>query len=89
MFTTCEVLFFVSIGLLIYTYLAYPLLAALIGGKRHEAQLPELPGITVFVPAHNEADVIEAKIENFHALDYPSDCLEMLIVDDGYVAQKN
>lgn len=41
------------------------------------------PAISVLVPAYNEATVIAAKIQNFVALDYPADRMELLIFDDG------
>ena len=41
------------------------------------------PPVSVMVPAHNEARVIEKTVEALLALDYPHDRLEITIVDDG------
>jgi len=41
------------------------------------------PTVSILVPAYNEADVIEAKIRNFSALDYPQEKLELVIASDG------
>jgi len=39
------------------------------------------PLVSILVPAHNEADVIEATIRSLFEIDYP--LLEILVVDDG------
>lgn len=41
------------------------------------------PSVTLIVAAYNESKVIERKIENSLALDYPRDRLEIIIVSDG------
>jgi cellulose synthase/poly-beta-1,6-N-acetylglucosamine synthase-like glycosyltransferase len=41
----------------------------------------EWPLVTILVPAHNEADVIEKTIESLLKIDYPS--LEVIVIDDG------
>ena len=38
--------------------------------------------MTLIVPAHNEEDVIERKLENVLALDYPHDQLEVVVASD-------
>ncbi len=84
MWTTVTALcFYVSGSLIVYTYVIYPALAVIIGGSRTKPESNDRPGISVIVPAYNEAEVIAQKIDNFRALDYPEDRIEMLIVDDG------
>ena len=70
---------------LLYTFFGYPLLAALLAKLRpRPARRAEIrPSLTMIIPAHNEIDVIERKLENTLALDYPRDLLEVLVVDDG------
>ncbi|MHB8422754.1 MAG: glycosyltransferase family 2 protein [Leptospirales bacterium] len=46
-----------------------------------------LPIVSIIIPAHNEEKVIAAKIQNTLALDYPRDCLEVLLVSDGSTDQ--
>lgn len=41
------------------------------------------PGVTVLIPAHNEAVVIERSLRRFQQLDYPSDKLRILVIDDA------
>lgn len=42
-----------------------------------------LPPVTMVVTAYNEEDVIEAKLRNFLAMEYPGDRLFLLIASDG------
>ena len=44
---------------------------------------PIEPPVSLLIPAYNEADVIEKKILNTLAVDYPQDKLEVVIVCDG------
>jgi len=70
---------------LVYVYLGYPLIAwlsATLKPTRH-ARAPVQPCVTVIVVAHNEADRIEARIENLLALVYPRDRLQIIIGSDG------
>jgi len=68
-----------------YTYFGYP---AVIGGlarlfgRPHRIAAHE-PSVTLLIPAHNEAVVIAAKLDNALALDYPRDKLEILVLSDG------
>jgi cellulose synthase/poly-beta-1,6-N-acetylglucosamine synthase-like glycosyltransferase len=41
------------------------------------------PAVTMLVAAHNEASVIQEKIENCLAIDYPSDRFRVVIASDG------
>ena len=66
-------------------YAGYPLLLAILRrvAKRPVAKRPVEPSVSLLVAAYNEADVIEAKIRNALALDYPADRLEIAIACDG------
>jgi cellulose synthase/poly-beta-1,6-N-acetylglucosamine synthase-like glycosyltransferase len=79
------VLFWASLGLLLWTHLGYPLAAALLAGLRPRAvRKDELtPGVSLIVAAHNEEDVIEQRLENLFALDYPGDKLEIVVASDA------
>lgn len=76
-------LFYFTLFLLIYAYLLYPAIAILVGAAKRKPGNAEQPSISVLVPAHNEAEVIRAKIDNFLELDYPKEIIEMVIADDG------
>jgi biofilm PGA synthesis N-glycosyltransferase PgaC len=83
-----KLLFWVSIGLVVYVYFGYPVLVDLRsrrrGGSRDSCKtLSELPSVTVLIPAHNEERWIARKIENTLALEYPSGRLQVLVASDG------
>ena len=80
-----KAIFWVSAGLAVYVYVGYPVLLAILRrvAKRPVAKRPFEPSVSLLVAAYNEADVIEAKIRNALALDYPADRLEIAIACDG------
>lgn len=70
----------------LYTYLGYPLLLALLGARKARPRTPEpggLPRVSLLIPALNEESGIAAKIANSLALDYPPELLEVVVVSDG------
>ncbi len=75
------------IGLLVYAYVGYPALLAVVGAIRRASPRPsepaEWPHITITVPAFNEAGSIGATIERLLATDYPADRRHVLIVSDA------
>lgn len=85
-----ELITSVSIFLIVYHHLVYPLILKRYG-NRLGRRLPapdlltdeQLPEITLFIPAHNEADYIAAKINNLGFIDYPSSKLKVIIACDG------
>jgi len=54
-------------------------------GKEKTQKIDEstLPLVTFIIPAHNEEKTIERKLENTFNLNYPSNALEVIVVDDG------
>lgn len=60
-----------------------------VGLRRRELQREaacsdaELPTVSVIVPCHNEAEVIDRCLNSVKAQDYPHDKLEIIVVDDG------
>lgn len=71
---------------LLWTYLLFPLILLLRARfiPRPMADGGEgLPSLTVIVVAHNEEQVIGAKLRNLRRLDYPADRLELIVVSDG------
>ena len=58
--------------------------AARSGGEDAEAgPAGVLPPLTLIVAAHDEQQVIEAKVENALALDYPRELLQVIVACDG------
>lgn len=45
--------------------------------------LPYTPFVSIMVPAHNEAEVIEDTVRALAAFDYPRDCYEVLVINDA------
>ena len=81
-----EVVFWVAVGLLLYTHLGYPLVLAGLARLTRRAPAPratELPSVSLIVAAHDEEDVIEAKVRDALALDYPRELLEVIVASDG------
>ncbi|MDP9227875.1 MAG: glycosyltransferase family 2 protein [Actinomycetota bacterium] len=85
-----EVVFWVSVGLIVYAHLGYPLLLLLLSrlfGEREDPpepdELGELPAVTLIVAAYDEEAVIERKVRNALALDYPRERLELIVSSDG------
>jgi cellulose synthase/poly-beta-1,6-N-acetylglucosamine synthase-like glycosyltransferase len=70
---------------LIYPYAIYPMMLGVAARffARPCAPAGDLPSVAVLVSAFNEESRILEKIDNFEALDYPPDRLEMWIGTDG------
>ncbi|HEX2129726.1 MAG TPA: glycosyltransferase family 2 protein [Solirubrobacterales bacterium] len=81
-----EIAFWVSVALIVWTHVGYPLALLAVGrlgrGPR-EAQAEHLPEVSLIIAAHDEEAVIEAKVANALALDYPRDQLEVIVASDG------
>jgi biofilm PGA synthesis N-glycosyltransferase PgaC len=82
-------LFWLGAFLILYNYIGYGLLIALLAAIRSritktrtyaEAGLPE---VSLIIAAYNEEEVIAAKIHNCRQLEYPSDRLHVVFVTDG------
>ncbi len=86
------------LGLVVYSYLVYPLVIALfaavsqlkadaayVAGKRERRQQPDaaLPSVAVVISAFNEERHIRERVENLMALDYPADRIRFLVGSDG------
>jgi cellulose synthase/poly-beta-1,6-N-acetylglucosamine synthase-like glycosyltransferase len=81
-------IFWVSAALIAYTHLGYPLvLRVLLALRRRPTLAPgvweELPHVSLIVAAYDEEEVIEAKVANALALDYPRERLELIVASDG------
>jgi cellulose synthase/poly-beta-1,6-N-acetylglucosamine synthase-like glycosyltransferase len=80
-----ETLFWVSLAALAWTHALYPAAAALAARARPHPFRPGkwTPTVAVIVAAHDEEAVIERRIENLKALDYPADRLDVVVVSDA------
>src|SRR5256714_1908591 len=80
-----ETLFWMSVAVLFYAYAGYPVLMGLLSrvARRPPTRLSsELPRVTLFISAYNEVRVIEEKLNNSLALDYPHERLEIMVISD-------
>lgn len=94
MVITLKIIFWLCLALVVYTYVGYgAVLYIILKVKniffRKEATpiLPLdpqlLPDVTLMICAYNEADVIEEKMQNIRALNYPQEKLCVMWVTDG------
>jgi cellulose synthase/poly-beta-1,6-N-acetylglucosamine synthase-like glycosyltransferase len=86
-----EIVFWLSCGLILWTQGVYGLALALIArlsrsrrsslGRSPEPE--ELPTLTLIIAAHDEQEVIAAKVANALGLDYPRERLQVVVACDG------
>lgn len=84
-----ELVFWISLIVLFYSYLGYGLIIFLLNNIRvlfsvtkKPSQTERLP-VTMIITAYNEANLLAQKISNTLAIDYPPDKLSILFVTDG------
>lgn len=83
-----KVSFWFALAIVFYTYIGYGIVAwvwAKILSKlrdKKELQFFE-PEVTLVIPAYNEAYILESKINNCLALDYPAAKLKIIFITDG------
>ena len=87
MHTIACVLIAVPVAFLLYSYLVYPAVLALVAlfkpATARRADPVEWPEITISVPCYNEERSIVATIESLLSLDYPADRRHILVVSDA------
>ena len=78
-------LFFLSVFMVFYVYIGYPLIIKFIGSilRRNVTKGAIEPKVTVIISAHNEEDNIAQTLENKLNQDYPREKLEIIVVSDG------
>jgi cellulose synthase/poly-beta-1,6-N-acetylglucosamine synthase-like glycosyltransferase len=83
-----EIIFWAAAGLIVFAHLGYPLvlrgLVAVFGEDEPGGEpYGELPTVSLIVAAYDEEEVIERKVANARALDYPPSRLEVIVASDG------
>jgi cellulose synthase/poly-beta-1,6-N-acetylglucosamine synthase-like glycosyltransferase len=93
--TVVAIVFWASVGLILYAHVGYPVLLGLLAWLRDRTprtrarvrtRMPpddELPSVSVIVAAYAEQDVIAERVANIRALDYPAQLVELIIACDG------
>jgi cellulose synthase/poly-beta-1,6-N-acetylglucosamine synthase-like glycosyltransferase len=85
--TALEIVFWLACALIVWTQVGYAA-ALLLASRllpRHPAygEVAVPPSLSLIVAAHDEQDVIAAKVANALALDYPDGMLELIVACDG------
>jgi glycosyltransferase involved in cell wall biosynthesis len=92
--TVVAIVFWASVGLILYAHAGYPALLGLLASLRgrgagvgERGGRPgadgELPSVSVIVAAYAEQDVIAERVANIRALDYPPERVELIVACDG------
>lgn len=78
------ILFWVAVGIIVYTYLGYGAMMGLMARLRRPPLPADFtPPVVMVIPAYNEAAVIDAKIADCRRQDYPPHLLKLLVITDG------
>lgn len=82
-----ELVFWISLGLILYAHLVYPALIIILGRMwRAPRRDPGLePSVSVQIAAYNEEASIERKVRDTLELDYPAGKIEVVVVSDGSI----
>lgn len=82
-----EFIFWVTIGIIFYTYFGYPLftlfLSLFVNNPVNKRDIE--PTVTFLITAYNEEKSIKQKLENTLSLDYAKDKLEIMVASDGSI----
>lgn len=86
-----EIIFWASLGLIVWTHFGYPLFMGLFARLRSRpiAKAEIEPSVVLVVAAHDEEDVIGRRLENLLGLDYPAEKLEIVVASDGSTDRTN
>jgi len=79
-----EIILWISVGAILYTYGGYPLLLAIVSRFRSRAvhRAAFEPSVSIIITAYNEERDLAAKLENTLALDYPRELSEVIVASD-------
>lgn len=86
-----EIIFFISVLFVFYSYLGYPLSLWLISRffRKKITRKSILPSVTMIVTVYNESKRIQQKIDNTLLLDYPKDKFQIIVASDGSTDSTN
>lgn len=93
MILSIEILFWICLFLVFYTYIGYGVLMYVLVSLRQRSSEDvsgqgverdeNLPEVTLFITAYNEEEMVAEKMANTLAMDYPKEKLKILWVIDG------
>ncbi|BBO67252.1 glycosyl transferase [Desulfosarcina alkanivorans] len=86
-----QVLFILCVFMCVYSYAIYPpmLWCLALFFKKSWQRGNDFPRVSIVISAFNEAAVIQKKIRNALALEYPSEMLEIIVSSDGSTDDTN
>jgi poly-beta-1,6-N-acetyl-D-glucosamine synthase len=86
-----KLLFWLSMSLISFAYAGYPICLYLRARywPRPVRRARAFPRVTIVLAVHNEEQNLLRKLDNLAALDYPADCLDVIVVSDGSTDQTN
>jgi biofilm PGA synthesis N-glycosyltransferase PgaC len=84
-------LFWLSMSLILFTYVGYPICIYLWSRFRPRPVLRSsiFPEVTILMAVRNEEKFVRRKLDNLAALDYPADRLEIIVISDGSIDRTN
>src|SRR5271169_5866052 len=92
MTSALEILFWVTLALIVWTQIGYAATLWLVarlrglprrGGQTGASAAGEPPALSLIIAAHDEQAVIEQRVHNALALAYPRERLELIVACDG------
>ena len=83
-----EILLLISLFIIGYVYLGFPILLMLWSKYQSKSYKPKnmgehFPKVSIVISAYNEEKYIEEKINNALGLNYPDDRYEVIVISDG------
>jgi len=84
--SAAELVVYLASALLLYVFAGYPVILSIFAKlfpRKHFTDNKVLPSVTLIISAHNEEAVIEQKLLNSLALDYPEEILSIIVVSDA------
>ena len=84
-----QLLFWITVLLILHTYVFFPLILKLAAGRKtpnqivYDRQGEDLPEVAIVMAVHNEQDVIAKKIQTVFASDYPIEKISFYIGSDN------
>ncbi len=77
----------ISLVLIVHVYVGYPAILWLLNKIKRKQEIiyneDFIPNVTMMISCYNEINVIDEKVRNALALDYPKDKLQIVVISDG------
>jgi len=86
-----ELLFIMTLFFIFFSYFGYPLSLAIFRLFRKRPVKRDLifPSVSLIITVYNEEKRIEEKLRNTLELDYPTECIQILVASDGSTDRTN